>query len=86
LRTHSHAAERATECGLDAIQLMGGNGYVFELWSLHSAANNHRESNIVRLCSAVVLGSPFSLIDTQDYVTYVVSSWMDTDRTSMLPV
>lgn len=26
-----YAAERATECGLDAIQLMGGNGYVNEI-------------------------------------------------------
>ena len=26
-----YAAERATECGLDAIQLLGGNGYVNEL-------------------------------------------------------
>ena len=26
-----YAAERATECGLDAIQLMGGNGYVNEV-------------------------------------------------------
>jgi isovaleryl-CoA dehydrogenase len=26
-----YAAERATECGLDAIQLLGGNGYVNEI-------------------------------------------------------
>ena len=26
-----YAAERATECSLDAIQLMGGNGYVNEI-------------------------------------------------------
>lgn len=26
-----YAAERATECGLDAVQLMGGNGYVNEI-------------------------------------------------------
>lgn len=26
-----YAAERATECGLDAIQLMGGNGYINEI-------------------------------------------------------
>src|SRR5215471_8140895 len=26
-----YAAERATECALDAIQLMGGNGYVNEI-------------------------------------------------------
>ena len=26
-----YAAERATECALDAIQLMGGNGYINEL-------------------------------------------------------
>jgi isovaleryl-CoA dehydrogenase len=26
-----YAAERATECGLDAIQLLGGNGYINEI-------------------------------------------------------
>lgn len=26
-----YAAERATECGLDAVQLLGGNGYVNEI-------------------------------------------------------
>jgi isovaleryl-CoA dehydrogenase len=37
IRTHDcagailYAAERATECSLDAIQLMGGNGYVNEI-------------------------------------------------------
>lgn len=37
IRTHDcagailYAAERATECALDAIQLMGGNGYINEI-------------------------------------------------------